>query len=58
MERDEKIADALKSTLETWNPDQLISNYENANVVDGLFAIARSIRRLADAVEKLNERYE
>lgn len=35
------------------SPNEMDSNGETANTVDGLFAIARSIRRLAIAVENL-----
>jgi hypothetical protein len=39
---------AIRSTL--ISPNEADSNGEVANVVDGLFAIARAIHRLADAV--------
>jgi hypothetical protein len=34
------------------SPNEMDINGEPANVVDGLFAIARAIQRLADAVAK------
>jgi hypothetical protein len=43
------VADALQSTL--ISPNEADSNSEPANVVDGLFAIARAIDHLADAIE-------
>jgi hypothetical protein len=33
-------------------------NLEAANVVDGLFAIARGLNRLAEAVERFNPKLE
>ena len=45
-----EIAQALKATL--ISPNECDRNLEPANVVDGLFAIARAIERLAVAVEK------
>lgn len=43
------LADAVISVLES--PNELDRNGETANVVDGLFAIARAINRLAEAYE-------
>lgn len=43
------IASALRETLQS--PNEADSNGEIANVVDGLFAIARSIESLAQAIE-------
>ena len=43
------IADALWGVFES--PNEADSNFESANLVDGLFAIARAIDRLAHAVE-------
>lgn len=37
------------------SPNESDSNGEAANVVDGLFAIARSLRKLAGAIEKVDE---
>lgn len=48
------IARAIWATLESAN--ECDSNLEPANVVDGLFAIARSISKLADAVQEANEK--
>ena len=45
----EKIANALRAVL--ISPNELDSNWENANVVDGLFAIARALRRIAQSLE-------
>lgn len=40
-------AEVLKATLESVNESD--SNFEPANVVDGLFAVSRAIRALAHA---------
>ena len=42
-------AQALRDTL--ISPNEADQNFEPANVVDGLFAIARAIDRLARAIE-------
>lgn len=42
----DRLADCFTS------PNETDSNGETANVVDGLFAIARAIGRLADVIEK------
>lgn len=44
------VADTLWNTLRS--PNEVDSNLEAANVVDGLFAVARAISRLADVVEE------
>lgn len=46
-------ADALRATL--ISPNEADSNMEPANVVDGLFAIARSITGLADTIGRYAE---
>ncbi len=46
-------ADAIRFTL--ISPNEADSNSEPANVVDGLFAIARALDRLADAVRGRSE---
>ena len=46
------IADALARTLVS--PNEIDRNLEPANVVDGLFAIARALDRVAIALEKSN----
>jgi len=43
------VAAALQSTL--ISPNESDSNLEPANVVDGLFAIARAIDHLADTIQ-------
>ncbi len=43
------IADAIRACL--ISPNEHDSNLEPANIVDGLFAIARAVNRLAAAVE-------
>lgn len=48
---DDKIGGALRDCL--ISPNEMDRNMESANVVDGLFAIARAIDRLATAVHKL-----
>lgn len=45
------IADVLEYVLVS--PNETDSNLEPANVVDGLFAIARALGRVANALEKL-----
>lgn len=47
----DKTADAIRDGL--ISPNEMDRNYEAANVVDGLFAIARSVDRLASAIYKL-----
>lgn len=47
MDDESRIAAAIKTTL--ISPNEVDRNSEAANVVDGLFAIARAIQRLADA---------
>ena len=47
-EHSQGLQQALKAVF--ISPNESDSNLEPANVVDGLFAIARSIDRLADAV--------
>jgi hypothetical protein len=49
--KDDFVAEAIKFTLTT--PNESDSNGESANVVDGLFAIARALRRVAVAIERL-----
>ena len=49
----ESISDSIEYVFAT--PNILDSNFEPANVVDGLYAISRSIDRLADAMVKLAE---
>ena len=45
----EKIANALRAVL--ISPNELDSNWENANVVDGLFAIAGALDRIGKRLE-------
>lgn len=51
MAAKDDVADAVRDTLSS--PNELDSNGEAANAVDGLFAIARAINRLAEAAERL-----
>ena len=46
----EPIASAIRACL--ISPNEHDANLEPANIVDGLFAIARAISRLAVAVER------
>ena len=46
----DQLAKAILDTL--ISPNEADRNMEAANVVDGLFAIARAIHRLAQAVEQ------
>lgn len=48
------VASALRDRL--ISPNESDRNLEPANVVDGLFAIARAIAQLAAAVERLERR--
>jgi hypothetical protein len=48
------VAEALHAVLVS--PNEADSNLEPANVVDGLFAIARAIRALAHAVGEHGQR--
>ena len=47
----DSVPAALRDTL--ISPNESDSNFEAANVVDGLFAIARSINRLSNTLEWL-----
>lgn len=49
----DQIASAIMETF--ISPNECDTNYEPANVVDGLFAIARAIYRLADVMENKKE---
>lgn len=46
-----EIADALWGALTS--PNECDSNLESANIVDGLFAIARALQGVASALHKL-----
>ncbi|HLI51012.1 MAG TPA: hypothetical protein VKU87_04400 [Thermomicrobiaceae bacterium] len=48
----ELIARAIAENLSS--PNELDRNLEPANVVDGLYAIARAVHHLARAVERFN----
>lgn len=47
------VADSVQAALRAVlvSPNESDSNFEPANVVDGLFAIARALDRVADAIE-------
>jgi hypothetical protein len=45
-----RLTEALKNVF--ISPNEADSNYEPANVVDGLYAIARAIHRLSDVIEE------
>jgi hypothetical protein len=49
----DRVADAIANTLTS--PAEIDTNLEPANVVDGLFAIARAIDNLAAAVRTTSE---
>jgi hypothetical protein len=51
--RPEPVSAALRGTLES--PNESDANGEVANVVDGLFAIARALRAVAAAIERPEE---
>lgn len=48
------VAEALWGTLESTN--ELDSNFESANVVDGLFMISRALSRIAKTLEVAQDR--
>jgi len=48
------IVDALTATL--ISPNELDTNFEAANVVDGLFAIARELHNVAEAIRESDRR--
>ena len=50
-EKQGDTARAIWGTLQS--PNELDSNLEPANVVDGLFAIARALDRVARAIDRL-----
>jgi hypothetical protein len=56
MDEPESLADAIMHTLRS--ASEVDSSGDAANLVDGLFAIARSIDRLAEAVDRLADEYE
>lgn len=56
MDEPEVLADAVMHTLRS--ASEVDSGGDAANLVDGLFAIARAIDRLADAVDRLADEYE
>lgn len=45
-----RLADLLVSVLSS--PNEMDTNGETANMVDGLFAIARGLNRVAQAIER------
>lgn len=47
----DEVAQALYNTL--ISPNESDSNFESANVVDGLFAIARGLHHIARSIEAL-----
>lgn len=51
-----ELASVLASRLES--PNEMDSNYETANVVDGLFAISRSIGAVAKALNRIADAQE
>lgn len=44
----DEVADAIYSAL--ISPNEMDRNFESANVVDGMFAIARALDRVASAL--------
>ena len=56
MDEPEVLADAVMHTMRS--ASEVDSSGDSANLVDGLFAIARAIDRLADAVDRLADEYE
>jgi hypothetical protein len=47
----DRLAEAVWGTL--YSPNESDSNFEPANVVDGLFHVARAVERLASAVARV-----
>lgn len=47
-----KMAEAMRDTL--ISPNEADRNSEPANVVDGLFAIARAVSQLAESVDAIS----
>ena len=54
MPTHDELAEAIHAVLES--PNEVDRNGEQANVVDGLFAIARAIDHLAEVLE--SQRYD
>jgi hypothetical protein len=52
-QKDQRLAEAIGDAFISAN--EADANFEAANIVDGLFAIARAIQRLADAVNAKRE---
>jgi hypothetical protein len=52
MEEEHETAQAIWGTLKS--PNEWDSNYEPANVVDGLYFIGRAVHALANAVKGLD----
>jgi len=51
--KDESLDEIVKALRYVFtSPNEMDRNFETANVVDGLFAVARAILSLAEAVEK------
>jgi hypothetical protein len=50
---DDRVAEAILYTLHS--PNEVDRNLEPANVVDGLFAIARALNKVAAALEALKD---
>lgn len=53
MPREQEIARSLRDVF--ISPNEADSNFEPANVVDGLYFIGRAIKQLAEAVEGLRD---
>ncbi len=51
MTTKDQVAEAILETLVS--PNESDSNFESANVVDGLFAIAHALNKVAQALERL-----
>jgi hypothetical protein len=49
MKTDDRVGEAIRATL--ISPNECDSNMEPANIVDGLFAIARALNRVAAAID-------
>ena len=50
---DEALVDVTKSPF--WSPNESDRNMEPANVVDGLFAIARGLQAVATAIKDMHK---
>jgi predicted RNA-binding protein associated with RNAse of E/G family len=53
MKRNDALANAISAAL--ISPNEYDTNYEAANVVDGLFALARALNRVAAQLKRFDK---